>query len=1284
MAEDRITSDMKSMASSYDTPRAVSLLQDKARDASSYVKDKVGKITNARDAIKDKAASTGRSTVKGATSASESIQQGFSGLKDRNSARHKEVLGSMKDQLGQLKGISNSVSGVYNMLFKERYGPDVEPYSRDEEGVGGLAEQLRRQHAEIMDELERIRKAVVMGGSGGGGGLFGAFGGGGGRRSRTSRTGGGTNSSSNRSGSNGNRSGSRSRIGRAVDGIRSKLGMGGSSRTPPNPGPSPTSNQSRSSASWSRANSGASGTPPPPRVGGASGWAARLQNLGNSKFGRILSTAVTVGAAGYTGAQMLFGDDGAPELPSSNTPSSSPGASPAAQSTGSSYSGLGSVSASEESRQGVYTISTGVGDNGGVSYGTHQLATENGSMARFLQSQEGQPFAPAFEGLQPGTNAFNARYLEVARANEEAFAKAQKDYIFRTHYAPMLNNVKRGSGFDATNRGPAVHEMLYSTGVQYGAGTSVINNALRGYDPNSMSDADIIRRVQEYKSETVGTYFRSSAPDIQRSVYNRTFRERDKLLALDAEYQQQVAAGNAGQPQGSAQVASSSPSSGASSPPLMNEEAPVSLALTEQPDQEQSAEISRPDNADLAAVGATAALGAGGALALMPARNNSSPASAPPPASSSASAPVAPAPASSTSASRNVTRTTGTNTITSATPATPRSVTATPPRPPSSIAAPSSTSSGAGGSVAPATSRSVAGKVVQGAKRVPVLSLGFAAIDTARVMNDDSLDGGEKAGAVTDIAGSTVGGIAGAKVGASTGAALGLLAGPLAPLAVPVGGAVGGLAGGIAGYMAGGTITNTARNFVGGFFGNDEEAEEIAGEINNARDVAEQEAEVESETPVTGTESAASSDLPENHPMMTGQRNVQTEAENSPSSLADAQSGEPVSVGNTSSASEVVQSLEQGRSSGIISPEALSAATTVGGVASNTQARTVVNNFPLQGQSSSASSAPTSGPQVSAQSSAQSSPSSSSDNVPSSQEQERPSSTAMMAFRAITGAMGVDAEKLLSASTRREAPEHMRKNLHGYEELSAGPAIVSRTQNMQSPDVYTAPTNRQEEETEGRSPPQVQEEPTRPTTVREGNRVSHDFTQQVATERSPSVPEITNEDLTTRPVQSTGAPTFRPEDQINIGVNDAHARMDVSRLTARQASSTIPAAVPRGQTGPAEGTAPDFMASPGYAASSAVTSVSGQNQSSASTPTSDVSTQTVSDVPAQRRQYDSVQKVMMMEPASQTREKPAESSSAGRTPSTGTFESRNHQPTIDDTPALVSDFGLTLLNTGFI
>lgn len=195
--------------------------------------------------------------------------------------------------------------------------------------------------------------------------------------------------------------------------------------------------------------------------------------------------------------------------------------------------GLGAVSEQFESGgRGVGTVSTGQGDAGGVSYGKHQLATNNGSMMNFLNSPEGKPFLQRFGGLAPGTSEFNSVYKDVANTQGADFDKAQSDYITRTHYAPLVAKMQNEVGVDLSNRGAGVKELLYSTAVQYGAGTSVVSNALRGKDVNAMSDDDLIKTIQDYKASTTDRYFKSSSAQTQQSVATRAQNEKDVLLKV--------------------------------------------------------------------------------------------------------------------------------------------------------------------------------------------------------------------------------------------------------------------------------------------------------------------------------------------------------------------------------------------------------------------------------------------------------------------------------------------------------------------------------------------------------------------------------------------------------------------------------------------------------------------------------------------------------------------------------------------------------------------------------
>jgi len=193
------------------------------------------------------------------------------------------------------------------------------------------------------------------------------------------------------------------------------------------------------------------------------------------------------------------------------------------------HSGLGWLSAKEESGgRGAGTVSTGKGDAGGVSYGTHQLSSTRGTVGKFLQASG---YADKFSGLTPGTPEFSARWRQVA-ASDPAFGKAQHDYITTTHYQPQVDKLK-AAGLDLTGRGAAVQEAIYSTSVQYGPRSGVIKSALG--DPAAvagMSDADIVARIQDYKAANNETLMRNNSPEVRASVLQRIGRERAQLIGM--------------------------------------------------------------------------------------------------------------------------------------------------------------------------------------------------------------------------------------------------------------------------------------------------------------------------------------------------------------------------------------------------------------------------------------------------------------------------------------------------------------------------------------------------------------------------------------------------------------------------------------------------------------------------------------------------------------------------------------------------------------------------------
>jgi len=175
----------------------------------------------------------------------------------------------------------------------------------------------------------------------------------------------------------------------------------------------------------------------------------------------------------------------------------------------------------ESGGAGPAAVSSGYGDFGGKSYGSYQFASRTGDVDRFLK---GSGYDKMFAGLSVGSGPFDEKWKNLGM-NDPKFAEAQNEYIKAKYLYPQAQKILSDTGIDVRSRHPIISEETLSTAVQYGPATSVISRALRGTDPASITDAEILQRIGQQKIENVGTNFRSSSPAVQASVANRIKRE---------------------------------------------------------------------------------------------------------------------------------------------------------------------------------------------------------------------------------------------------------------------------------------------------------------------------------------------------------------------------------------------------------------------------------------------------------------------------------------------------------------------------------------------------------------------------------------------------------------------------------------------------------------------------------------------------------------------------------------------------------------------------------------
>jgi len=200
---------------------------------------------------------------------------------------------------------------------------------------------------------------------------------------------------------------------------------------------------------------------------------------------------------------------------------------------------LGELSAKYETGgRGPGTVSTGSGDPGGVSYGSYQMATKMGTVARFV-AQAGFPWAKDFQGLTPGTAPFTASWKRIAAAETDAFQRAQHAFIKKTHYDLLASKILAEDGLDVNTRSRALQDVVWSTAVQHGGATPICHRAIANCAAKP-ADADfdeqLIRAVYaergRKKPDGNLAYFSKSSPSVQSGVAKRFRNEEQDALSM--------------------------------------------------------------------------------------------------------------------------------------------------------------------------------------------------------------------------------------------------------------------------------------------------------------------------------------------------------------------------------------------------------------------------------------------------------------------------------------------------------------------------------------------------------------------------------------------------------------------------------------------------------------------------------------------------------------------------------------------------------------------------------
>ena len=172
------------------------------------------------------------------------------------------------------------------------------------------------------------------------------------------------------------------------------------------------------------------------------------------------------------------------------------------------YSGeLGGISKKYESgKLGAGAVSSGIGDPGGASYGTYQLASKAGTLQKFLSSSE---YGNQFSGMSPGSAEFNAKWKELA-ASDPNFGKSQHDFIKKTHYDPAIKKAQE-LGYNVDD--PRVQEAVWSGSVQHGGINKILSRASASEGFSNMSAEDQVKSFYETRSQ-----YTDALPNVSRDA----------------------------------------------------------------------------------------------------------------------------------------------------------------------------------------------------------------------------------------------------------------------------------------------------------------------------------------------------------------------------------------------------------------------------------------------------------------------------------------------------------------------------------------------------------------------------------------------------------------------------------------------------------------------------------------------------------------------------------------------------------------------------------------------
>ena len=196
---------------------------------------------------------------------------------------------------------------------------------------------------------------------------------------------------------------------------------------------------------------------------------------------------------------------------------------------------LDSLSAKYESNGKSSTISTGIGDHGGKSYGRYQMTF--GTVTSFLNNLPPAIRLDLFGNARPQDPEFDEIWRNAVKRTPTQFAQLEYDFIKATHYQPMYEKLAAIVSLILYEclKSQALNCVLWSTAVQHGV-NSQIPYLTR---PQTQKDNPVefwirgiyAERGAKYADGTM-VHFKSSSPQMQAGVAKRYENELKDALAM--------------------------------------------------------------------------------------------------------------------------------------------------------------------------------------------------------------------------------------------------------------------------------------------------------------------------------------------------------------------------------------------------------------------------------------------------------------------------------------------------------------------------------------------------------------------------------------------------------------------------------------------------------------------------------------------------------------------------------------------------------------------------------